>query len=185
MKDPRRKPAGSSTSVHAIGALSCVTIMAAAAALFLIPTLKARAIARSQLAELAEISHRLDQVAQANRDLNALARQLRERVDSRGITLAPPQDLNRRLAELTSLTIEQGLVPEFIQPREPVQSRGARFQPIRYEVTGSPAGIYELLGRFDREHPDLHLESVTIEYTSPETIRLRTVLSWLTAPANP
>ncbi len=185
MKPAKPTRTGSNASLHAIGTLSCLTIVAAAAALFFIPTMKTRASAKAQLAELAEINQTLDQSAQTNRELNAHLRQLRERVESRGIVLSPAQDLNRRLAELTSLTIEHGLVPEFIQPREAIQVRGARFQPIRYEVTGSPAAVYGLLGRFDREHPDLHLETVTIEYTGPETVRLRTVLSWLVAPPKP
>ena len=185
MNQPNPSRSGSNAPVHAIGTLACLTIVAAAAALFFVPTLKARASAKAQLAELADINQKLDQAAEVNRSLKAQRDQLRERVDSRGIVLAPAQDLNRRLAELTSLTIDHGLVPEFIQPRESIQARGATFVPIRYEITGSPDAIYGILAQFDQEHPDLHLETITLEYTGPETVRLRTVLSWLTAPAKP
>lgn len=173
---------GSNAIVHAAGAAVCAVIIAAAVYAFVTPIIRTRHDAGLQLARLAAVSRELDQAAGVNRGLEAQLARLRSSVDERMVTLTPPHELNRRLAELTTISIEHGLTPEAIQPRETVRSPVTLIQPIRFEVSGPIQSVYDLLARFDREHPDLHAESLTIEHTGPGTVRMRTVLSWLTAP---
>lgn len=182
MKPSAPNANGSNTIVHAVGATVCAVIIAAAVYAFVTPIIRARHEAGLQLARLSTVSSELDQAAGVNRGLEAQLVRLRTSVEERMVPLTPPQELNRRLAELTTICVDHGLTPEAIQPREAVRSPVTLIQPIRFEVSGPIQSIYELLARFDRDHPDLHAETLTIEHIGPETVRMRTVLSWLTAP---
>jgi Tfp pilus assembly protein PilO len=182
MKPEHAEKTGSNGIVHAVGATVCTMIVAAAVYAFVTPIVRDRQDAAIQLARLSAVTAELEQAAGVNRGLQSQLGRVRDSVRERMVTLTPPQELNRRLAELTSISLDLGLTPESIQPRESVRGPVTLIQPIRFEVSGPIEAVYELLGKFDAEHPDLHAESLTIEHTGPGTVRMRTVLSWLTAP---
>ena len=169
-----------SRPIHIIGATACVAIIAVAAAVFVVPGMKSRKQTHEQFAALAAATERLEAAARTNRALNAEAERLAESLEDRMVTLRTPDQLNRVLAELTELCLAQEITPEIIQPREAVPDPIAPTVPIRFEVTGSLERVYALLGHFENERPDLHVRSITIEHIGPETVRMRTVLSWLT-----
>ena len=166
--------------IHAAGAAACVAIVAVAAAVFVVPGMKSNKENRERFAALSAATERLENAARANRSLNAEAERLAESVSDRMVDLSPPENLNRVLAELTDLCLARGITPEVIQPREPVPDPIAPSIPIRFEVSASLDRVYALLGVFEYEHPDLHVRGITIEHIGPETVRMRTVLSWLT-----
>ena len=172
----------SNTPVHAVGGLICAVIVAVAAYAFVTPLVRERHHDALQLARLTEVISTLDQATGVNRGLESQVARVRDSVEARMVKLTPQQELNRRLAELTTICIEHGLTPDAIQPREVVRSPITVIQPIRFEVSGTLESVYELLGLFDREHPDLHAETLIIEHSGPGTVKMRTVLSWLTAP---
>lgn len=182
MKPVPGESTGSNAAIHAVGATVCTLTIAAAVYAFVTPIVRARHEAGLELARLSAVTAELDQAAGVNRGLAAQRDRVKASVDTRMVALTPPQELNRRLAELTTICLDHGLTPEAIQPQESKRSAVTLVQPIRFEVSGQLGSVYELLGTFDREHPDLHAESLTIEHTGPETVRMRTVLSWLTAP---
>jgi Tfp pilus assembly protein PilO len=182
MKPGAKESSGSNAAVHAVGGAVCLVIIAAAVYAFVTPIVRARHEAGLQLARLSAVTAELDQAAGVNRGLEGQLVRVRTSVEERMVPLTPAQELNRRLAELTTICLDHGLIPEAIQPRETVRGPVTLIQPIRFEVSGPIGSVYELLGKFDREHPDLHAESLTIEHTGPGTVRMRTVLLWLTAP---
>ncbi len=173
---------GSNTIVHVAGGVVCAVIVAAAAYAFVTPIVRARYESSVQLARLATVSEELSRTVGVSRGLENQRDRLRDSVRERTVALTPAQDLNRRLADLTDLCLASGLTPEVIQPRQPVRGPVTLIQPIRFEVSGPIASIYELLGRFDQDHPDLHADALTLEYTGPGIVRMRTDLSWFTAP---
>lgn len=180
---PAAPASGSNMIIHTVGGVVCAVIVSAAIYAFVTPIVRARHESNLQLARLSTVSEELAQVVSVNRGLESQRDRLAASVQARAMTLIPAQDLNRRLADLTNLCLENGLSPEVIQPRESRRGSVTVIQPIRFEVSGPVDSIYELLGRFDRDHPDLHADALTIEHTSPGTVRMRTVLSWFTAPA--
>lgn len=171
-------------TVHVLGAVFCAVMVGVSAAMFLIPGVKSRAVATAEVERLSAVSQELDRAAGTVGALQSQLDKLARNVEVRDVTLFPESDLNRRLAVLNTLSLELGLTPEVIQPGQRVQGKLTPEIPIRYEVLGSVGDIYGLLGIFDRQFPDLHLRGITIEHTGPETVRLRTVLSWMTAPAS-
>ncbi len=180
---PARPAMTSNGPIHLVGAAVCLALVAAAAYTVVTPVVKARAESKAQLARLSSVSAELAQVAQVNRTLEAQLERTSASVEARMVTLVPAQDLNRRLAELTTLCLDRGLTPEVIQPREPVNGAVTPIQPIRFETSGPAEAVFGLLGLFENDHPDLHLDTLTLEHVGPQTVRLRTTLSWLTAPA--
>ncbi len=174
---------GSTATVHAAGATVCIAMVALAVYTFVAPIIRARHEAGASLARLSEVTAELERTAGVNRGLEDQIDRVRSSVESRMVPLTPPQELNRRLAQLTSICLEHGLTPDAIQPRDAVRGPVVLVQPIRFEVSGPIEAVYALLGAFDRDHPDLHAESLTIEHTGPGTVRMRTVLSWLTSSA--
>ncbi|MCC5822594.1 MAG: hypothetical protein LAT64_03345 [Phycisphaerales bacterium] len=180
MTEERAQIVRATRPIHAVGTAVCISIVVGAAFVFLVPGMKSRQETREQFDRLAAATERLEAAARSNRSLNAEAARLSESVESRMVTLRPADQLNRVLADLTDLCLSHGVVPEVIQPRDLVPDPVTPIIPIRFEITGRLDVVYELLGVFESQHPDLHLRSITLEHTGPETVRMRTVLSWLT-----
>jgi|TARA_R110000782_G_scaffold20675_19_gene55923 Tfp pilus assembly protein PilO len=180
MSDESKQISHASRPIHLAGTAACAGVVAAAAVLFLLPGVKARKALQAQEVRLGSVNAQLDSAAKTNRALATQVQRLEESVETRRVPLSTFADLNRRLAELTSVCLDRGLAPESIQP-QPARAGGVTtVVPIRFEVSGTPDDVYEIIGLFDREHPDMHLGSITIEYVGPETLRLRTVLDWHT-----
>jgi Tfp pilus assembly protein PilO len=179
--DPRVSAAN--RRVHLVGTLACCAMLAGSAVVFLLPGFKSRQQAGVQLTRLTAVAEELDAAARANHSLKAQVDKARESVESRMVRLVPAEDLNRRLAELTTLCLDHGLTPEVLQPLDRRSGGVSPILPIRFEVSGPLDGVYRLMGSFDDHHPDLHLESIAIEHTGPRTVRMRTVLLWLAAPS--
>lgn len=183
MTPPTQDPVRAVTRpVHAAGAGVCVLMVSLSAFMFLMPGVRARAESREQFARLAAVSKELEVATGTNRAISAQGDSLDESIRARAITLSPPEDLNRRLAELNRVLLDLGLTPEAIHPRDTVRGGITPVIPIRVEVTGAFETVYGLLGVLDTDFPDLHVEPVTFEYLGPGTVRMRAVLSWLTAP---
>lgn len=172
--------AHASRPIHMVGMAACAGIVAAAAVVFLLPGIKASNESRAQVARLEAVSRELDTAARTNRALAAQVQKLSDSVEARRVPLSTYADLNRRLADLTKVCLDHDLTPESIQPQPVVPGGVTTIVPIRFEVSGSPADVYGIIGLFDHEHPDMHLGSLTIEHAGPETLRLRTVLDWHT-----
>lgn len=168
--------------VHLAGAGVCLLVIAAASGLFFVPTVRAAKASQEASQALATTTAALGQAAGMNRTLTAQIEQIEASLAPRRVVLIGIDDLNHRLAELTTLCVENGLTPEVIQPREAVTGGVTITVPIRFEVTGNLETIFGLLGLFDARFPDLHIQQLSIEHTAPGVARLRSVLSWLTKP---
>jgi Tfp pilus assembly protein PilO len=182
MNDEKTGLNSATRPVHLVGFGACVLVVAAASALFLVPSLRAARASNAATVELATLTGSLVQAAGMNRALTAQIEQLEASLRTRGVALDGIDELNGRLADLTTLCVENGLIPEIIQPRQAITDGPTTVVPIRFEVLGSLGALDHLLGVFDERFPDLHIQELTIEHTGPETLRLRSVLWWLTKP---
>lgn len=180
MSNESKQVAHAARPIHLAGAAACAAVVGAAAVVFLLPGVKARQEVQARVARLEAVSEQLDTAARTNRALAAQVQRLEESVDARRVPLSTFADLNRRLAELTSVCLDNGLNPESIQPQPALKGGVTSVVPIRFEVSGRPEAVYGIIGLFDREHPDMHLRTITIEHVGPEILRLRTVLDWHT-----
>lgn len=169
-------------AVHLAGAGACVLVVAAASGLFFVPTVRAAKASQAASDALNATTASLAQAADLNRSLNAQIERLESSLAPRRVEMTGIDDLNRRLAELTGLCVENGLTPEVIQPREVATGGVTPVVPIRFEVTGTTEAVFGLLGLFDAEFPDLHILQLSLDHTAPGVVRLRCVLSWLTRP---
>ena len=168
--------------IHAAGAAVCAVVLTAAVGLGVIPRLRAERADHDRMTHFEETKATLAHASEANAMLLDHVRNLREAVKSRQFDLTPSSGLNRRLAELTATLEDSGVTIELLQPGEEVTGGITPVIPIRMDVAGKLDQIYALLGVLDDENPDIHLESLALEYVGPGTMRLRTRARWLTAP---
>lgn len=180
-------PAGlrlNATTVHGIGAAVCLTIVAGAVFVGVFPTMRARAAERTEIARLEQVRSDRTRVGEEYAALSESLRKVRADNASRWVDLRGERQLNMRMADLTTLLTDRGFEIQALQAADvqvgPVVAR----IPIRLEVLGPLADAINLLGTLDEDYPDLHCETINIEHTGPESVRLRLNLRWLLAPAD-
>ncbi len=180
-------PAGlrlTTTTVHGLGAAACLTIVAGAAFIGVFPTTRARAAERTEIARLEQV--RADRV-RVGEEYAALSQSLdavRAENASRWVDLRGERQLNMRMADLTTMLTDRGFDIQALQAGDVEPGAVVSRIPIRLEVLGSLANGMNLLETLDRDYPDLHCDTINIEHTGPESIRLRLNMRWLLAPAD-
>lgn len=183
MSERRAAVRAATRPIHVVGAVICAGVIAGAAALVVIPATKRSRSERDTLLALEQVNRQLADASKVNESLGQTARELGKRIQDREVKLTPVSDLNRRVSDLTGLLGEIGLGVEVLQASEPVKGALLTSVPIRLETSGSLEACYDLLGRLEEENPDLQVDSVAIEHTGPERVRLRLQLRWMTAPS--
>lgn len=182
MNDAKRQARAAVRPVHAVGALVCAVVIATAIGTVMVPRLRADREHRDRLTRFEAVTASLGQASAVDAALESQVRELRGSVQARRVDLTHTDELNRRLADLTTVLGASGLSVETLQAGERFPVGPVIAMTIRLDGTGPLEQVYELLGVFDRDEPDLHIESLVIEHTGPGTVRLRAILRWLTAP---
>jgi len=174
-------------SVHLAGVVVCVLILGGAAALGVVPAVRAHDSDQALRSDLTAVANELDQAGDAHMSLLARVDALRETVRARDVDLTHADDVNRLMAVLTSDFESMGLSlltlqPGSIEPASQGSGTDTASMPIQFSVEGALERVIGMLERLRDDHPDLHVVAFTIEHASPGTVRLRASVRWLVAP---
>ena len=179
---PLTKVQPNTTAVHAVGATLCLAIVAASVSIGVYPMMRSRAAERTEIARLAQVRADRSRVGEEYTALNASLQRVRSENAARWVDLAGERQLNLRMAEITTMLAAEGFDIQALRADDPVSGAVVSHIPIRLEVLGPLGRATELLASLDRDYPDLHCETINLEHTGPETVRLRLDIRWLLAP---
>ena len=168
--------------IHAAGVLACCVVVSAAGAAVLIPLSGQRQESRQIARDLLELDRQAREIAAANAGLESRIQSLASGNDARPYPVRKVTEINSRLAELNEMLDQAGLAVDLLQPSNATQAGAVRVVPIQMEVRGSREAVQRVLTELSQHHQDLHIESVSIEYTGPDLVRSRASLRWLAVP---
>lgn len=169
-------------AIHAGFATAAVLVVGSAGAIGVIPAHRAQVEQRTQRSELLSVNENLDTVGAVYASLEDRVAELENRIESYGYVLTSARDLNRRLSDLTRLFESQSLEIGSLQPQALVSGEKVSHIPLRIEVSGPLESLLRLLDTFEDSYPDLHIDSLTLEFSGPESLRLRMSVRWFVAP---
>ncbi len=136
-------------------------------------------------AELWVANGTLKERRQSEAKASTTAHELSDRLDQLDIHLSNIDQMNSRLAELTGLAEQQGLLIESLRPGEQLSQE--RFRAVVISLVGrsSYTQAADFLGSLRRDFPDTGLQQVTLERIPgvDGVARLQVEMVWYAAPA--
>lgn len=162
---PTRKPLRSRTLVvDAAGLLACLAVAAGAYFLGVEPVTDARAQIDQKKRLIDEQTRNAADAEELVRHESARLSELKQQLDAVKVQLAPPGDLNKRLAVIAGLLESHGLVVQALDPGAPATDPDlGKFTmvPIRLAGSGSFAGVSAFLHNLlAKEFPDIEVRAL-------------------------
>lgn|GEM_PF-5216285 len=166
---------------HAAGAVVCSVITATVVLAGYRPAVLAIEVARDNNLEMRHVRAEITELESTKRALARVRTRTEAQIAELAIDLAPPDRVNERLATLTALAEQLGIIIDELQPGRPEPAE--LFQVVPFTMTGTATfpACADFIHRLQDETLDMTVRSFALEAAAPgtdATVRFRFEIAW-------
>lgn len=171
--------------VYAASVAACAGLTAGAWAVTVRPLARQQAEARALRAELASRQRQADSLSDSLAQWGRQLEQAKAALESAPLRLEPESRINQRLAQVTTLAVDGGLLIDEMQPGTAEDGPHYRTVPVRIVGKGSYPACAAFLHRLRTRFPDTGVRSFEAAPAGPDpeapVVTFHLELLWFTA----